>query len=202
MTRNRFRSARWSDRFDRMLDSSGASVFASLWGLAEATFFFIVPDVWMTAAGARGFARGAKAATAALLGAIAGGAIMYTLGLRDPETMRRFLDCVPAISPGLIEDVSRLIDERGVYSVLIGPLRGTPYKVFAAEWGVDGRNILALLVISVPARMGRFLLSVAAARLFASALGRLTEERAELELCILGAVWATFYIFYFLYFGW
>ena len=49
---------------------------AGLWGLAEATLFFIVPDVWLNLAGRRRLEAG-------LLGALIGGALIYFWGAHD-----------------------------------------------------------------------------------------------------------------------
>ena len=55
-------------------------------GIAEATVFFIVPDVWISfVALRRGWQAGALAAFFACIGALIGGAIMYLWGSNDTE---------------------------------------------------------------------------------------------------------------------
>lgn len=62
---------------------------AALWGIAEATVFFIVPDVWISfVAARRDWKAGVLAACLACTGALIGGAIMYLWASRDAEAAR------------------------------------------------------------------------------------------------------------------
>ncbi|MEW6207284.1 MAG: hypothetical protein AB1631_02890 [Acidobacteriota bacterium] len=187
---------------DRFIGSRAAHLAAFVWGLAEATFFFIVPDVLLSLLGCRSVRPAIRATAAALAGALAGGILMYSLGAAQPQTMRAFLDRVPAISSALIESVESQIDERGLRAVMTGPLKGIPYKIYAVEWGARRGSMLSFLLISVPARYTRFFLSAIAARGIAHLLRRWTKRRARVEMPILAIVWAGFYIFYFSRFGW
>ena len=102
MTRSASTSA-----LDKFALSRVALVLAFAWGLAEATFFFIVPDVLLTLIACRVLKPALKATTFALMGALVGGALMYAIGRRDPVNARAFLDQIPAISPALISRVVR-----------------------------------------------------------------------------------------------
>jgi hypothetical protein len=55
---------------------------AALWGLAEATLFFIVPDVWLTLITVWSPRKALIACLFALLGALAGGALMPSIAGR------------------------------------------------------------------------------------------------------------------------
>jgi len=48
---------------------------AGLWGFAEATAFFVVPDVWLSAVALRNLPRGLTGAASATAGALVGGAV-------------------------------------------------------------------------------------------------------------------------------
>src|SRR5438876_8872457 len=115
--------------FDEIISSRAALVLAFAWGLAEATLFFIVPDVLLTLIACRALRPALKASIVALAGALAGGALMYALGTREPNSARIFLDYVPAISPALITSVAAQINESGLLAVMLGPLKGIPYKI-------------------------------------------------------------------------
>lgn len=188
--------------FDRFPHGAGAQAAAFGWGLAEATFFFIVPDVWLTVLGCRSIRAGLKAALAALLGALVGGLIMYAAGRTAPEAARAFVERVRGIQLGLIQKVEADLTERGLAAVLLGPLRGVPYKIFAEEWGARRGSWPAFLAVSIPARGTRFGLGV----LLASAVARLiapwTQRRAGTEMLILAVCWIAFYSVYFTTFGW
>jgi membrane protein YqaA with SNARE-associated domain len=188
--------------FDRFQSSRAALMLAFAWGLAEAIFFFIVPDVLLTLLACRALKPALKASLAALAGAIAGGAAMYCFAMLAPDRARDFLDYVPAISPNLIAKVAGQIDERGLIAILLGPLRGIPYKIYAVEWGARGGSLSGLLLISIPARYVRFFLATIVARMLARTLEPLTDRRARREVLILAIIWIVFYGYYFWRFGW
>jgi membrane protein YqaA with SNARE-associated domain len=187
---------------DDFASSRAVLALAFAWGLAEATFFFIVPDVLLTLISCRALKPALKATVASLIGALAGGTIMYIFGARDAQAARTFLDNVPAIDPALITRVADQISESGLQAVLLGPLKGIPYKIYAVEWGARGGSFLAFLVISIPARYIRFLLASLAARGIARLIEPLTDHRPAIEISILTAIWVAFYSFYFWRFGW
>src|SRR4051812_21124803 len=83
---------------DRFLANRAAVWLAFAWGIAEASFFFIVPDVLLTLIACRALKPALKATLAALAGALIGGVLMYALGMRSPDEATAFLDYVPAIN--------------------------------------------------------------------------------------------------------
>ena len=188
-------------KLDAFASRPAALALAFAWGFAEATFFFFVPDVLLTLIACRTLRPAMKATVAALVGALAGGALMYAFGVREPHTARFFLDHVPAISPALITRVGEQINESGLMAVLLGPIKGIPYKIYAVEWGARGGSLVAFMLISIPARYVRFFLATVAARAIARLLERLTHHRAVIEVVILSIIWIAFYSFYFVRFG-
>lgn len=162
------------------------------WGLAEATFFFLVPDVYLTFVALRSLRAGLKAAAAALGGALIGGSLMYFWGLYSPHTALAFLSHIPGIHDPLIARVRTQLQGRGLVAMLKGPLQGMPYKIYAVQWGVLHGGWASFLVVSLPARAGRFLLSV----LIPFALRRFVRP------WILACAWTAFYVYYFSAFGW
>ena len=193
---------RASVSLDRFSSGRAALWFAFAWGVAEASLLFIIPDVLLTLIACRAFKPAFKATLAALAGALIGGATMYAFGLRSPDDARAFLDYVPAINPNLIERVARQLNEHGLTAVMIGPLKGIPYKIYAVEWGAQGRSLISFLLISIPARYVRFFLAAVVARLIARLIEPVTERRASIEVLILAISWIAFYGFYFSRFGW
>jgi membrane protein YqaA with SNARE-associated domain len=191
-----------SSPIDDFVRSRAALVLAFAWGLAEATFFFIVPDVLLTLIACRKLRPALKASVATLIGALLGGALMYALGKSDANFARILLDHVPAIEPSLIRRVADQINESGLLAVMLGPLKGIPYKIYAVECGARRGGFVAFVLISIPARYVRFFLAAAVARLIAKVIQPLTHGRAAIELAILVLVWVAFYGFYFTRFGW
>lgn len=172
-----------------------AMIVATLWGFAEATLFFIVPDVWLSLiAVRRGLTPAIIACGFALAGALVGGAIMYGWGAVDIGTAREALDWVPSIDKGMMKDVRSALRHDGVEALFFGPLAGTPYKVYAVEASAAGIGPAAFLSVSIPARLIRFAVVVAAAWTISLALERYTSRFTR--TLILLAVWAIFYAVY------
>jgi membrane protein YqaA with SNARE-associated domain len=66
-------------RIRRHCASSAAPLIAFIWGLAEATLFFIVPDVYLGFVALFDWRRALRALAAPIAGAVLGGALMYAL---------------------------------------------------------------------------------------------------------------------------
>ncbi len=177
-----------------------ANALACAWGLAEATVFFIVPDVWLTFVALRGLRRAFLAAAWAVVGALAGGAVMLWLGARVPEAAARLMDAVPAISPALVRQVHAQVDAHGLLAVLLGPIGGIPYKIYAVDWGARHGGWLPFLLVSVPARGARFFLLPVVVDAIRRWILPLTRGRLAVEAAIVAACWVAFYAFYFVHF--
>jgi hypothetical protein len=172
---------------------------ALAWGFAEATFFFLVPDVWLSFLAVESFAAGLAGSLAALAGALHGGAMFWLWGRNNEASAKAFLCRVPAIGPALVAKVADQIATRGLMAVLMGPLQGIPYKIYAVESGARHRSLLAFLSISVPARYVRFLFAVVA---FALAAKYFLPWGLHGKRVAVAVFWLAFYLFYFRKFGW
>ena len=83
----------------------GVNWIAGVWGLAEATLFFFVPDIWLSIAGRKKLRTGLTACLCCLGGALIGGCILYVWGHLDLTGARHLVEKVPAVSQGMIERV-------------------------------------------------------------------------------------------------
>lgn len=193
-------AARAEPLIDRFAASRWALAASLAWGFAEATVFFIVPDVLLMWIASRSLRAGMKASVAAILGALAGGSLMHGLGARSPSYAEALVDEVPAISRAMIDDVRDETAEAGLGAVLLGPLQGQPYKIYAVEWGAARGALPAFLLVSIPARGVRFVLCVLFAHFVFRGLARFTHRSARIEAVILFAGWTLFYGFYFAHF--
>lgn len=183
--------------WERLATSRRAAAIAFGWGFAEATVFFVVPDVWIGLLALFSWRAGLRAVTWAIAGALLGGAVMYGAGASlDSESTARFLAVIPAVSPAMIDRVEREMHERGPASMLLGPLRGTPYKLYARAAGVQRQPIAATLLWTIPARGARFLLVAALAAAY-GAVDRRFTPRLAWRLGPYLLAWAVFYTWYF-----
>jgi membrane protein YqaA with SNARE-associated domain len=169
-------------------------LLALAWGFAEATVFFIVPDVLLSAIALRlGFKPAAKGALAAAIGAVFGGAVMFQWAAHDPQTVMRVLDFIPGISATMIATTSQEFASHGWPAMFAGAFAGVPYKLYAVAAGSSGASFLGLIALTIPARLPRFLLSCVAAAI----AGRLMRGSPKLAFALFGAFWLIFYASYF-----
>ncbi|MCR4525757.1 hypothetical protein NUV30_05080 [Kocuria rhizophila] len=172
---------------------------AGAWGFAEATAFFVVPDVWLSAVALRNLPRGLACAASATAGALVGGAVVHRWGARVPgDDSARMLAGIPAVSSAMVARVERDMAARGFTAVLLGPLRGTPYKLYARTAGLRGDPLHRFLAWSVPARAPRFVVVTAAVGGISALHGRLWPDApARVRWAIFGTGWTAFYAWYF-----
>ena len=142
-------------------------LLAFAWGVAEATVFFVVPDVLITRAALPSLRSGLITAALALAGALVGGAISYCWGAENLAAARDVLDWLPAISIGMLDHAQRALASDGMFAALVGSFSGVPYKVFAVHAASAGIALPAFILASIPVRGVRFVLLAAIARAFA-----------------------------------
>lgn len=172
------------------------NAIAAVWGFAEATLFFFVPDVYLSRVALRAPRLALSACGSALLGALVGGALMFGWGTTHPRAAEATLDRVPGISHSDVVRVGGEIENHGMVAVFLGPMTGTPYKIYAVEASVSGIGLLPLLAVSVPARWLRFVL-VTLLAIGLMHLPRLRELSLRSRHVVHAAAWAAFYVFYF-----
>lgn len=168
---------------------------AGAWGFAEATFFFVVPDVWTSWVGLRRAKRALGTTVSALGGAMAGGAATYWWGLKvDPATSRKALGKVPAVTDAMISGVEQEIAGSGAASLLRGPIRGVPYKLYARAAGLQRIPLVRFLAWTVPGRMIRFVVVTAAVSAVAAVGRRRFPGLSERNIStVFWICWGAFY---------
>ena len=165
---------------------------ALIWGFAEATFFFIVPDILLTAAVLMlGFRPALRFAVAAAGAACVGGLIMFAWGANDPGAARGFLLSVPLVGDDLLVRVASEIAGAWPINLTLGALTGAPFKIYAVEAGAAGLNPAIFVIVGFAARMARFGLAI-----ILTALGLAFARRMGLERLApygLAVVWVVIY---------
>ncbi len=177
-------------------------VIPFLWGFSEATFFFIVPDVWLTVLACRASARRLWIAIGwTLLGALLGGASMYVAGMQSPLNAAVSLILIPGIDSDLMMKVVSQTKDHGLWAMGLGMLTGWPYKIYAAAWGALHGDFLSFCAATVLFRGMRFV----AVGFLAKAIFTIADKVGageKLKARALAVVWIAFYIMYFHHFGW
>lgn len=175
--------------------------FAFLWGFAEATVFFIVPDVLIGWEALLHWRKGMSAILFSILGAMLGGLAMYAFGLWDGATAEKILTSIPLIHASMVQSVTHQLQAAGLPAILTGPLQGIPYKIYAVESGRLGLSLLAFLLLTIPARGARFLLVASLAVGFRALFPRMMINHPRVTASLYLFVWAAFYLMYFLLIG-
>jgi hypothetical protein len=179
-------------------------LLAFVWGVAEASLFFVVPDVPVSLiALARGWRVGLRAALAAAAGAMLGGTALAVFASHAPEAAIAAVNAVPAISPAMIARMQAMMagthSAAGLAGVMIlASLSGIPYKIAAASAPGLGIPVWELALLTPLVRLPRFVALAAAGaglRRLAPALpGWMRPLRVRLLLAALG--WSAFYLAY------
>lgn len=175
------------------------NVIAAVWGVAEGTVFFIVPDVWISWVALKSRRRSLTTTLSALAGALVGGLATYKYSSRTgADATRRFLVGQPAISHAMINRIEHEMVEEGPKTLMRGPLRGAPYKIYARTAGVQEQPLGTFLAWSVPARLIRFVLVSLGSSAMASATKKHFPRHAKtINRIGFFAAWTAFYIWFF-----
>lgn len=187
-------------RFYDHANSKWSLIIGFVWGFAEGTAFFVVPDVYLGLVALFHWKRGLWAMVAAIVGAMVGGSVMYSLAMRDISTINLFLERIPLINAEMISDIANKMQMDGLITMVNGPLRGIPYKIYAVQAGGQALPYLPFLIFTILARLERLL----PVTLLAGALGKrfqkFIEQHASFVVVIYIVIWGIIYVLYYLRF--
>lgn len=124
----------------RGADHRAATALVGAWGVAEALWLPVMPDVAVAVVALWAPRRWRRLAVAAVAGSLVGGAVAHRIGAsgRRPPLL--------LVTPGMVTAVDRWLADEGARGVLHQPLSGVPFKVFAyraAPAGVSSGGLLA-----------------------------------------------------------
>jgi membrane protein YqaA with SNARE-associated domain len=138
--------------------SRSALWVAAGWGFAEGTVFFFIPDIFLTATALFSVRRSLSQMFAALAGSLVGGTLLFGLAAHNPASAENLVQRVPFVSHRMFDKVEHDFQDAGVWALCKGPTSGIPYKVYAVQ-APHHTQIVSFLLVSVPARLERFVLS-------------------------------------------
>jgi len=182
---------------DRAASPWAAGVGLS-WGFAEATLFFIVPDVLLGAVALFAPRAAPRLLAFTLAGALAGGTLTYGVATElRPSQSEAVLDGVPTVKDSAIHRVEREMRNEWPRSIVYGPLRmGTPYKLYARAAAVEDESLSSFFLWSIPGRLERMLPVTLAAALVGLFARRRIARRPRAVLASYGVLWLTVYVVY------
>jgi membrane protein YqaA with SNARE-associated domain len=165
------------------------------WGFAEATLFFIVPDVLLTLIALFSFPRSARVLACILLGALAGGTIMFYLGAKDPSQARQVVGRIPFVSQAMFDKTQQSFQRDGIWALTKGPGNGIPYKVYCVQSGKYS-GLLLFLLVSLLARLERFALFWLIAGVMGSLFRKNILRQPMVTVAIHACIWIAGYAWY------
>jgi membrane protein YqaA with SNARE-associated domain len=167
----------------------------ALWGLAESTIFFLVPDIILTASALYSPRRSFGQLVAVLIGALLGGALLYTAADKYPDEAKTLILNVPFIKARLVDKAELQLQQHGLLAMFIGSFTGVPYKTYAVN-APHHAPFELFMAASLPSRLGRFLASWGIASLLGMAFRRQIEAAPAVALGLLIICWIGFYTYY------
>jgi len=173
----------------------GVIIASLLWGFGEATLFFIIPDVLLSAIALQRAKRAFYACLYALIGALIGGTIMYMWGANAPIESVDIVEKVPAIDHTMLQEVKTSLSDDGLLAMILGPTKGIPYKIYAITAYQAGISYIAFLLASIPARFIRFFLVTSLTWLISRYL--LKHQSMKIKYSIWAVAWLIIYVIYF-----
>lgn len=165
------------------------------WALAEATFFFIVPDVFLTRIALVDVGRALRACGYAVGGALLGGtALWFAAAHGNASALLHASRWIPGITNDTIAATGQALQRDGVSALLVGAFAGKPYKLFALHAGAQEIVFMRFLAASLLARLTRFFTAVA----LAGVVGRMLRYKSHGFLMRAHILfWFAFYAGYF-----
>jgi membrane protein YqaA with SNARE-associated domain len=166
-----------------------------IWGFAEATLFFIVPDVLLTFIALYSFRRSVNVLAFILLGALVGGTLMFYAGQRSPEQAKSVVLRVPFVSSAMFDRTQQSFEHNGIWALTKGPASGIPYKVYCVQASrYSGWPLF--VAASVLARIERFALFWAIAGLLGLIFRKSIRRQPAITAAVHACIWILGYAWY------
>jgi len=145
------------DQIAKILIGRPGIAIAFVWGFAEATLFFIIPDVFLSFVAILDWRRTASHVFAALIGALLGGSLMFSWSTSDHQRARNAVLNVPFVRQRMLSKVDEGLRTQGMTAALLGSVSGVPYKLYAVE-GPQFTTIGSFLLWTPLVRAFRFVI--------------------------------------------
>lgn len=166
-----------------------------LWGFAEGSVFFIVPDILISFVALFSIKRALQCLAAVLIGSLIAGTLLYFYAVSQPEAALGLIHAVPFIPEQMFEKVGIDYQNYGAIALLIGPTSGIPYKVYAvlAPHFIDFLNFI---LISIPARLERLVITWAIFSAIGFGLRKKRWDKPKMMIVLHALYWCMIYTYY------
>ena len=131
----------YAPRWASWLTGKPGVVLALLWGFAEGTLFFILPDVPLSLAAMFRPRRALMQVTAIVAGAVLGGALMFSWSVRGPSA-RNAVARVPLVTPAMFERAEKDYRDDIVEMALAHKVGDATYEAYQRGDLLNKRRVL------------------------------------------------------------
>lgn len=168
-----------------------------IWGLAESTVFFVVPDVGVAFIAAMSPRDWWKPALASIVGTLVGSIFLFlAIHVWIGGHASQLLLSVPGIHPAMVALATARISDHGAGALLPAAFQGIPYKVYATQLTLAGVSLPMLLLWTIPSRALRLVPVAAAAGAGGSILQGSLRRHFRLWVGAYVLFWVAFYAWY------
>jgi hypothetical protein len=149
-------------RLPDLSGARGATISGFLWGLAEATVFFIVPDVLLCCWALKSARDAVTATLASVVGSMFGAMLLYAALIHDGDSYRFFQEIwehLPGFKIKMAEVAAAHLRAAGAAGLTSGPASGIPYRVYVLEAWKLNLSLGDVLLCTPIARLERIVLA-------------------------------------------
>lgn len=158
---------------------------ALAWGICEGTWFFLVPDIYLSFIAISSLEMALFSAVAVVLGSMTAAVSLY-FALDYNWTISDLISiwsALPGFAPRMLDAVSTHLTEAGASGLLAGPASGIPYKIYVAEAHQLKIPLSSVLLFTPLARLERILIAPLVVWLLRTGAARIWKiDWQELEL--------------------
>jgi hypothetical protein len=165
------------------------------WGLAEGSYFFILPDVILGWTALKSIRAGLKQTAACLAGAVIAGSWLFGFSLKDRARAEASVQRVPFVRTWMSDRVREEYLRYGIWAPAIGPVRGIPYKIYAVQ-APEHMSFIQFVSISLPARLWRFIAVVTVFGFVGIVFRQRWPDRWKIIQFSYAILWVIFYAVY------
>jgi hypothetical protein len=142
----------------RRVSSRGALWIAAAWGFAEASFFVVVPDVWLGFVALFAPRRTVTTIAATVAGAAAGAVFLFVATLAFGDQIGRLILALPGITPGDLAAARTALADDGAAALLPALVAGRAVKLYVHAAATDGIPLLDVVLFTMLNRIVRLAL--------------------------------------------
>lgn len=170
-----------------------------LWGLAEGTFFFIIPDVYIGFISLFSILGGFSSMGFALLGSLTSAIFIYLLYPILGDHMTSLLLYIPGITKSMIERATTDLILHGLPALITGPVIGIPYKIYTVTAAQLTFPISQYLFFSIPSRLERTIIVFITGSFIGYFFSKKLQKHPFAAILAYIILWTSIYSTYFWY---